>query len=72
MAAMNPALDLRDLPAPEPLLRILEVTGEGTGPHVFLLPFEPRPLYPLLESRGWNVKTRPVEDGIEVTVSRKG
>jgi hypothetical protein len=65
-------LDLRELPAPEPLLRILEVTGEGTGPHVFLLPFAPRPLYPLLESRGWSVQARAVDEGIEVTVSRKG
>ena len=65
------AVDLRELPAPEPLLRILEATGEGSGPHVFLLPFDPRPLYPLLESRGWDVKTRALDDAIEVTVSRK-
>ncbi|HUL96089.1 MAG TPA: DUF2249 domain-containing protein [Usitatibacter sp.] len=65
------AVDLRELPAPEPLLRILEATGEGAGPHVFLLPFEPRPLYPLLESRGWDVKSRALDDAIEVTVSRK-
>lgn len=65
------AVDLRELPAPEPLLRILEAIGDGAGPHVFLLPFEPRPLYPLLESRGWNVKSRAVDEGIEVTVSKR-
>ena len=65
-------VDLRELPAPEPLLRILEATGEGPGPHVFLLPFEPRPLYPILESRGWQVESRVLDHGVEVTVSKKG
>ena len=69
---MNAApVDLRELAPPEPLFRILEATVEGEGPHVFLLPFEPRPLYPLLASTGWHVETRLVTDGVEVTVSRK-
>jgi len=64
-------LDLRALPPPEPMLRILERIEEGEGPHAFLLPFAPTPLYPLLASYGWQVRSRACGEGVEVTLVRK-
>ena len=64
-------LDLRTLPPPEPMLRILERIEESEGPHTFLLPFAPTPLYPLLESYGWGVEVRVGAEGVEVTLVRK-
>ena len=62
--------DLRGLPAPEPLLRVLERISGSEGPHAFLLPFAPTPLYPLLGSYGWQVDTCAVDDGVVVTLVR--
>jgi len=64
-------LDLRALPPPEPMLRILERIEGGEGPHAFLLPFAPTPLYPLLASYGWQVRSRACGEGVEVTLVRK-
>lgn len=64
-------LDLRFLAPPEPMLRILERIEEHEGPHVFLLPFAPTPIYPLLASYGWRIETRSEEEGVEVTLVRK-
>lgn len=65
-------LDLRGLDPPEPLLRILETLGEEPGrTHVFLLPFEPRPLYPLLSANGWCHRLQRGPDGCELTVFRR-
>lgn len=63
-------MDLRGLPAPEPMLRLLERIAESDGPHVFLLPFAPTPILPLLESYGWDVETRTLGDAVEVTLVR--
>ncbi|HET9133703.1 MAG TPA: DUF2249 domain-containing protein [Gemmatimonadales bacterium] len=49
--------DLRDLPAPEPLLAIIERTRDATGPFRVALPFHPTPLGALLEGHGWRVGT---------------
>ena len=67
-------LDLRDLPAPEPLLRLLDsldYAGDHEGPHVFLLREPPPRLFTLLRLDGWSFRTRPVKDGCEVTVARQ-
>jgi hypothetical protein len=64
-------VDLRSLAPPEPMLRILERIGESPGPHLFLLPFAPTPIYPLLASYGWLVETRNVGDGVEVRLVRR-
>lgn len=49
--------DLRDLPAPEPLLAILERTRDATGPFRVALPFHPTPLGAVLEGHGWRLGT---------------
>ena len=67
------AVDLRDLPPPEPLARIIDAMGSGgDGPLVFLLAREPRLLYPLLERDGWRHHTRRDERGFELTIERGG
>jgi len=64
-------MDLRGLAPPEPMLRILEVIEGSEGPHAFLLPFAPTPLYPLLASYGWRVESSARGDAVEVTLVRK-
>ena len=69
---MRPALDLRGIEPPEPLFRILDALDSGDeGPHVFLLPREPMPLYALLRGSGWRYRSRRLEDACEVTVYRE-
>lgn len=69
-AIPNPS-DLRSLDPPEPLLRILEcLEAGGGGPHVFLLPREPVPLYAMLAAAGWRHTVRRDERGVELTVYR--
>jgi hypothetical protein len=63
-------IDLRGFPAPEPMLRLLERIAESDGPHVFLLPFAPTPIYPLLDSYGWEVAARTTDEGVELTLRR--
>ena len=68
----DPAIDLRDLDPPEPLLRILAaLDAGGAGPHVFLLAREPLPLYPLLVGQGWRRSVRFDERGCELTLRRE-
>ena len=63
--------DLRDLPPPEPLLRILDrLEREQAGPHVFLLAREPLMLYPLLAGGGWRHATLLDDRGYVLTVYR--
>lgn len=61
----NPIVDLRHLPAPEPMAYILDRLDQAKLPVHFrvLLPHEPHPLYPhLLQRRaGWSCKVQ--EDG---------
>jgi hypothetical protein len=62
--------DLRALPAPEPLLRVLERIAESEGPLAFLLPFVPTPIFPLLGTYGWSVDTRATDEGFVITLVR--
>ena len=73
MDTASPAVtDLRGLMPPEPMLRILErIAQPGDGPYRFVLPHEPRPLYPMLQAEGWTHQARPVDNGIELTVIRR-
>jgi hypothetical protein len=67
-----PPSDLRELPPPEPLLRILEtLDAGGPGPHVFLLVREPVFLYPLISGDGWRHATALDERGYVLTVYRE-
>jgi uncharacterized protein (DUF2249 family) len=62
-------LDLRLLPPPEPLLRILEAVEASDAPFDVLLPFYPEPLVALLEPAGRRivlVENRP--DGVQVRI----
>ncbi len=63
--------DLRDLPAPEPLLAIIERTREATGPFRVALPFYPAPLGAVLEGHGWQLgEMTPLPDGSVVVEVR--
>jgi hypothetical protein len=63
-------IDLRGLLPPEPLTRVLDtLSGGGSGPYVFLLDLEPRPLYLLLDAQGWAHAARRTPDGLELTVT---
>lgn len=60
-----PLLDLRDLPAPEPLVRALlavEALEPGRALRV-LTPLYPQPLLDVLRSRCIGYSTRPWHDG---------
>lgn len=62
---MNEPLDLRHLPAPEPMERIvtaLEALAPGAV-LVALTPFRPLPLLPLLEDWGFCWKIEELPDG---------
>jgi hypothetical protein len=64
--------DLRGLEPPAPMMRILEaIEAPGDGPHAFLLPREPWPLYPLLAAAGWRYVAKSDERGVILTVSRR-
>ena len=65
-------VDLRGLPPPEPLERILSALAlESPGPLSFLLSMEPLLLYPLLRREGvrWEVRRGPA--GVEITLQRR-
>ena len=70
MTAPDPQpVDLRGLPPPEPLERILAaVSGEHPESLTFLLAMEPLPLYVLLRRAGVRYKVRRLPDGVEVTI----
>lgn len=58
-------LDLRHLPAPEPMERILDAVEALTPGHTIeaLTPFWPAPLLPILESQGCAWRREPGPDG---------
>jgi uncharacterized protein (DUF2249 family) len=70
---MTTPLDLRGLPAPEPMERVLDALErlpEGQALRV-LLPHEPYPLYRLLERDGWaHAAAWQAADACLVTIRR--
>ena len=67
-----PAMDLRGLQPPEPILRILQALERSPGaPLRVILPHEPLPLYGLLRERGYSHAGSPRPDGgFEVLIER--
>ena len=66
-------IDLCNLEAPEPMVRILSA-GTRLGPEdIYLarLPHVPFPLFPVLEQRGMNWQTHEEEDGRVLILIRK-
>jgi hypothetical protein len=68
----TPAMDLRGLRPPEPIVRIFEALERGPGaPLRVILPHEPVPLYELLRERGYACSGAPRADGgFEVLIER--
>lgn len=63
-ASGAPALDLRGLQPPEPIVRILDTLArEPQRPLRVILPHEPVPLYKLLSERGYRCSGAPRPDG---------
>ena len=59
-----PAIDLRGLQPPEPIMRIFEALERDPGsPLRVILPHEPVPLYGLLRERGYGYAGAPRADG---------
>jgi hypothetical protein len=59
-----PAMDLRGLQPPEPIVRIFQALERGAGaPLRVILPHEPVPLYGLLRERGYRYSGAPRADG---------
>jgi len=66
-------LDMRLLPPPEPLLRIMELVEASDAPFDVLLPFYPEPLVALLEpSRRRIVLVENRPDGVQVRIEAPG
>lgn len=67
-----PAMDLRGLQPPEPIVRIFHALERGAGaPLRVILPHEPVPLYGLLRERGYSYAGSPRPDGgFEVLIER--
>lgn len=67
-----PAMDLRGLQPPEPIVRIFQALEHGPGaPLRVILPHEPVPLYGLLRERGYRYAGSPRADGgFEVLIER--
>jgi hypothetical protein len=67
-----PAMDLRGLQPPEPIVRIFQALERGPGaPLRVILPHEPVPLYGLLRERGYSYAGAPRADGgFEVLIDR--
>ena len=64
------AEDLRLLPPPEPMLRILERIGADSTGFDVLLPFYPEPLVPLLIDAAWSITmVEEASDGVRVRLS---
>lgn len=62
-------VDLRGLPPPEPLERILSaIAHEPPGPLSFLLSMEPLLLYPLLRRERVRWRVRRFSGGVEITI----
>ncbi|MES2305318.1 MAG: DUF2249 domain-containing protein [Gemmatimonadota bacterium] len=65
--AQDGAEDLRMLPPPEPLLRILERIDSERAPFDVLLPFFPQPLVEVLHDGSWSVVlVSEASDGVRV------
>lgn len=59
-----PAMDLRGLRPPEPIVRIFQALERSPGvPLRVILPHEPAPLYALLRERGFSCSGAPRADG---------
>jgi hypothetical protein len=67
-----PAMDLRGLQPPEPIVRIFQALERDPGtPLRVILPHEPVPLYGLLRERGYSYAGTPRPDGgFEVLIER--
>lgn len=67
-----PAMDLRGLQPPEPIVRIFQALERLPGaPLRVILPHEPAPLYGLLRERGYTYAGSPRADGgFEVLIER--
>jgi uncharacterized protein (DUF2249 family) len=67
-----PAMDLRGLQPPEPIVRIFQTLERLPGaPLRVILPHEPAPLYSLLRERGYSYAGSPRADGgFEVLIER--
>ena len=65
-----PALDLRGLEPPQPIVRIFEALKRAPGePLCVVLPHEPHPLYNLLREHGFEWSGAPRADGgFELTI----
>ena len=62
-------VDLRGLPPPEPLERILSAIASGPeGPRSFLLSMEPLLLYPFLRRERVRWRVRRFAGGVEITI----
>jgi uncharacterized protein (DUF2249 family) len=68
----SPALDLRGLQPPEPIVRIFEALERAPGaPIRAILPHEPVPLYALLRERGFSYSgTQRADGGYELLIER--
>lgn len=65
-------VDLRGLPPPEPLERILAVVeARCGGPVSFLLSMEPLLLYPLLRRQGVRWRIARSAAGVEITIEAR-
>lgn len=70
-SAAAPAMDLRGLQPPEPIVRIFAALDEGRTSLRVILPHEPVPLYNLLRERGYRYSGAPSSDGgFEVLIER--
>jgi hypothetical protein len=62
-AGAAPAMDLRGLQPPEPIVRIFQALDRGEEPLRVILPHEPVPLYGLLKERGYSYAGATRADG---------
>lgn len=71
---MSALLDLRALPAPEPMERVLDALDLLPAGEVLrvLLAREPHPLYGILARTGWRWDSAWRDDGCLVTIARAG
>jgi uncharacterized protein (DUF2249 family) len=69
---LGPLLDLRALPAPEPMERVLDaLDGIKDGAELrVLLAREPHPLYGILARTGWRWRSAWQDDGCLVVIAR--
>ena len=64
-------VDLRGLPPPEPLERILAALAEERAAQLtFLLSMEPLPLYVILRKAGVRYQVRRTPGAVEITLDR--